>query len=366
MNKIAVIDTGFGDSGKGHVTAFICHNYPNSIVYRFSGGHQAGHTVVHNRIRHVFSSFGSGTLQGKPTYWSENCTFYPIAFLNELDALHEKGITPKIYVNGNCPVTTPYDVYYNRKQEEDNKHGSCGVGFGATLEREEKYYSLLVKDLLFSSVRDLKIREIKRYYGDDIDIVLDGFIHDCEDVLNYINIVDDDITNNYEIVVYEGSQGLLLDKDIGFFPHVTRANVGTKGIKDKNNLDLVVYVTRAYQTRHGNGPMTNEHIRHNIKENPNETNVSNYQGEFRRSILDLDLIKYSIAKDNCNARKELIITCLDHVENNLLFTYNGKLIGSSNEEDFIDKISEILNIKNVYISKSDDYRNIRCYKNNKD
>lgn len=370
----AVIDVGFGDSGKGTVTAFLCQHIKENlkgkpIVYRYSGGHQAGHTVVHNGIRHVFSSFGSGTLLGVPTYWSEKCTFYPIAFMNELKVLIDKGIEPVIYVNSNCPVTTPYDVHHNKRQEKKNNHGSCGVGFGATLEREENYYSLVVKDLLFPSVLALKLEQIQKYYRyTDALKTLDDFVKICNVVVNAIKIVDDfsEIMRKYPDVVYEGSQGLLLDKDIGFFPHVTRANVGTKAIKEiTDHLVNTYYVTRAYQTRHGNGPMTNESISHNIEKNPDETNVENYQGEFRRTLLDLDLVKYAIERDNCDwFAKSIVITCLDHVENDLRFTYKGEVFGFANEDEFIKSISDILNIKYIFISKSDEFINIERWRYN--
>ena len=365
--KKAVIDLGFGDSGKGMFIAYLCSISNNPIVIRFSGGHQAGHTVVHNGIRHIFSSFGSGTLQGVPTYWDKKCTFYPTAFLNELHILKKQGIKPKIFVNGKCPVTTFCDVNYNKEIEKKNKHGSCGVGFGATLEREEKHYSLLVEDLQFPSILQTKLNQILNYYDTHyMNFILNNyddylsFLTDCADVLNEIEIVDNSFNNiwNHRTVIYEGSQGLMLDKDIGFFPHVTRANVGSANIE----VDEIYYITRAYQTRHGNGPMTNESIGHNIKENPKETNVLNYQGVFRRTLLDLDLLEYTIMKDNSKAKsKSLVITCLDHVVNESRFTYKNQIISSLSESEFIKKIGDILKFEKIYISKSDEYKNILVY-----
>jgi len=190
----AVIDLGFGDSGKGTFTAYLCSKAKNPIVVRYSGGHQAGHTVVNeDGGRHIFSSFGSGTLQGVPTYWSDKCTFHPTSFLNELEVLKSKGINPKIYVDANCPVTTPCDIHYNQRNDIIVRHGSCGVGFGATLEREEKYHSLLVRDLEYSNILKYKLDSIRsyyNYYGHD-DYILTDFLEDCEEVLKYITIVDE-------------------------------------------------------------------------------------------------------------------------------------------------------------------------------
>jgi len=98
---------------------------------------------------------------------------------------------------------------------------------------------------------------------------------------------------------------------------------------DKNSVKTY-YVTRAYQTRHGNGPMTNEGMDISyIKENPLETNINDgFQGEFRKSPLDLDLLKYAVECDgyhNPLSRKNIVITCLDQVPEDIPVTIGGKL-----------------------------------------
>jgi len=140
----------------------------------------------------------------------------------------------------------------------------------------------------------------------------------------------------------------MLDQDIGFFPHVTRSNVGYKRLKTFG-IDYYHLVTRAYQTRHGNGPMSNENIPHNIKSNPKETNVYNSeQGTFRKSLLDVDFLEYGIEKDGIPKNKsELYITCLEHIKNEYRFTYKGKIVNCIDEKDFVSKIKNTLCIKKV-------------------
>jgi len=59
MKKIIVnIGAGYGDEGKGLMTDYFSARYPEALVVRFNGGGQAGHTVVNEKQRHVFSSFG--------------------------------------------------------------------------------------------------------------------------------------------------------------------------------------------------------------------------------------------------------------------------------------------------------------------
>jgi adenylosuccinate synthase len=87
MNR-GVIGLQFGDEGKGKVTSILARKYDCSVV-RYSGGQQAGHRVVSKESgsEHIFASFGSGTLSGRPTIWSKYCTINPYALINEMEIL---------------------------------------------------------------------------------------------------------------------------------------------------------------------------------------------------------------------------------------------------------------------------------------
>jgi adenylosuccinate synthase len=86
MRVDVVIGAAYGDEGKGHVAS--CLASPESIVVRFNGGCQAGHTVYSKSgVRRVFSHFGSGTMTGARTYLSKHFVCNPILFLAELKDL---------------------------------------------------------------------------------------------------------------------------------------------------------------------------------------------------------------------------------------------------------------------------------------
>jgi adenylosuccinate synthase len=372
MKNHVVIGLGFGDEGKGTTVSYLCDKLSKPLVIRFSGGHQAGHTVVRNGVHHVFSNFGSGTLQNKQTYWSKYCTIDPIGIENEFNCLLKDKISPILYIDEKCPITTPWDKNYNRIRESERKHGSCGIGYAATIEREEFFYSLTYGDLFYRDIFLEKLNLLKNnYYKYTKDMIsLDEellFIQVCDNIKNY-TFKSFGIPKGYNNYIFEGSQGLLLDQHFGFFPHVTRSNTGLKNVVEMIGENLNLYlVTRAYQTRHGNGFMSNVNLSHKIKYNENETNVTNkYQGEFRRTLLDVSLLEYAINKDEYirkNKNKNLIITCLDHIQNDLRFTCNGNMFVNDNEDQFIKNISNILKIKNVYISKSDESINIKKWRN---
>ena len=144
MNSV-VIGLNFGDEGKGVVTNFLAKT-TNRDVVRYSGGSQAGHTVVENGIKHVFSGFGSGTLSGKSTYWEDACPFDPVSVINEMAILKEKTRkTPQLYVSSKCPLVTPMDKFASR-QGVYLENGTCGAGIGTTITREEANYHLLLED----------------------------------------------------------------------------------------------------------------------------------------------------------------------------------------------------------------------------
>ncbi|MES2774782.1 MAG: adenylosuccinate synthetase [Bacteroidota bacterium] len=305
-----VVGLGFGDEGKGLTTSFLCSQVENPLVVRFNGGHQAGHTVVFEGKRHVFSSFGSGSLQGVPTYWSAYCTFYPSSFLVEYRLLDK----PVIYVNPLCPVTTPFDVDYNQLTESAKKHGSVGVGFGATIQRQEQYYKLFVQDLFFEPVLVAKLKNIAAWYGAvDIDEQINFFLESVKQVKGIIQIADDSILQQYN-PIFEGAQGILLDMDFGFFPNVTRSNSTTKNALQMYPAKEVYYVTRSYLTRHGNGFLPNEK-KLELVNNEKETNKTHeYQGAFRTAELDISLLNYALGCDHHfskGLRKNLVITCMD-------------------------------------------------------
>jgi len=314
------IGLGCGDEGKGRVVSALASRFPGkTIVVRFNGGPQAGHTAVVDGHRHVFSSFGSGTLTGAPTVWSRFCTVNPTAFLNELDLLRQ--YDPRIYIDPMCPVTTPYDVRANRMSATNMKHGTVGVGFGTTLERHEKHYKLCFGDLYNETVTKLKLRNIQEYYNDDMPF--DDFLEDVKAMIGYNGVRlfhgVASLTNGMERIIFEGAQGILLDQNYGFFPHVTRSNTTGQNALElitewRLQKPLIYYITRCYQTRHGNGPMTYEGMNPGIKY-PEETNKDNtYTGKFRKGALDLDLIAYALKCGHVPfAHSTVVITCLDHL-----------------------------------------------------
>jgi adenylosuccinate synthase len=380
-NRYAVIGVGFGDEGKGRVvdqlTRTVFKNIKHSVV-RYSGGHQAGHTVFDatTGAQHVFSHIPSGYFNNSNLIWGEKCTIYPTAFVREYLLLTRKAISNSTFeFSLNSPITTPFDLFAQRSNALNRSHGTCGSGFGTTLQREQDHYSLIAKDLFNKTVLMIKLQQILQYYGYPNSI--DYYIDTMPDVKEFIAAIDYLVkltenntfifnNRNYlknhnsraEEIIFESSQGLLLDQEYGFFPNVTRSKLGLNAFSEEALRDITpIYVTRAYQTRHGNGPMTNEEYdseNSRIKIPSTETNTPNeFQGDFRSTILDIDLIKYAIERD-CPATKlyDLAITCLDHLSAPYYFTINRVLKSCSTKDELIQTIINHISRRCIHVYAS--------------
>jgi adenylosuccinate synthase len=369
MKSKIIIGANFGDEGKGLMTDYMASNLDGCFVVRFNGGAQSGHTVVTPQgNRHVFSHFGSGSYLGRPTYLSKYFLVNPLLFMKELGAL---GFLPEVFVDENCLVSTPYDMIVNQLLEESRgseKHGSCGVGFGETIEREEMGFGFRAKDLetkknIISKLEwiaeDYYPERLKKLGLDGEEINLDLIIDKYYEFTKRIKICDCEIIKDKPIV-FEGAQGLLLDQNHKYFPHVTRSNTGCKNaiciLKDLNreseNVESI-YVTRFYMTRHGRGPFPTEITsRVSWKE---ETNTYNdYQEHFRFGVLDLSKMAEEIKKDvKKNKIKDfsIAVTCLDQAnEGEAIYILKEKYIMNTVLGFIGDVEGEFPGVKNIYIS----------------
>lgn len=322
MSNRAVIGLGYGDEGKGVVTEYLCSQDPfNTAVVRFSGGQQAAHTVHKGDTQHIFHHLGSGTLSGCPTYWSEYCTFNPWILSLEWKELVNKGFQPKIYVHPKCAVTTPYDMYPGPESLE-MKHGTCGHGIFRTKQRHVDL-PITVQDLSRASLEYLMSQLLK--VGDYYKIEEMWYADYWNAILQmrqslFSDFIVTDCPPHKKNLVFEGSQGLMLDEHIGHMPHCTPSDITPRNAMKIADLDEVFLVTRCYQTRHGNGPMTNEDLPVKLTNDKTETCLTNeYQGKFRKSVLDLDQLVHAkekgidqvIFKDT---KVNLVVTCMDQMD----------------------------------------------------
>lgn len=329
----AVIGANYGDEGKGRTVDYlVSQSLTTPLVVRHNSGAQAGHTVDWDNNRHVFSHFGAGTRRGAPTLLGPKFVVHPLLFNQEWDELMTLGIKPTVWVDGNCRVSTPYDSMLNRLTERSRKlesHGSCGVGFGETIQRYEtmgqRSRSLLAEAM--GNLDDPTYDHLASYYRSETlqrglaDEIGDfGWMSYRDQLELFVQRVR--LINSRELlrqwigpVIFEGAQGLLLHESHANFPHVTRSRTGLQDVVEFMGMAGVAepleayYCTRTYLTRHGNGPFPEE------VENPrvnmtdydlkDKTNYYNeWQGYFRHGLINASELMWRVGYDVDRAHYE--------------------------------------------------------------
>jgi len=360
-----VLGMGYGDEGKGVFTDYLSSTLDNPVVIRFNGGHQCGHTVTHDVHLHVFSNFGAGSFRQVPVFFSRFCTIDPTGIVREFRALRRLGITPVLFVDPLAMVTTPFDKFYNVSDRANLAHGTVGVGFGATIERNGSPHKLYAQDLFFPAVFHRKLDTVRDYYRAkfkakglesclealELEIMrVNQFLSDTEVARDIIRLLTENqvFAMGFTNYIFEGGQGILLDMDFGIFPNVTRSNTTGKNAFEmlrRNGVSAaatVYYLTRAYQTRHGNGWMSAENYPVSLINNMHETNgPESHQGEFRTGILDTDMLRYALQCDasfSGNARKQMIISCMDQL---ISYQYlsGGNVLTAPDRDSFLKQIA---------------------------
>ncbi|HEY8562231.1 MAG TPA: adenylosuccinate synthetase [Pyrinomonadaceae bacterium] len=386
-----IVGAGFGDEGKGLLTDYFAAGFGKEcIVARFNGGAQAGHTVVApDGRRHVHSHFGSGALSGAATFLSRHFVSNPLLFRREaaeLESLSD-GV-PVVFADDRGLVTTPYDMLVNQWLESargNGRHGSCGVGFGETIERSlNERFAIRICDLADRNYLRAAADRIRRQWvaarlhelnvpkltGEQKELLFsnrlrDEFIEAAAAFNALIRIARPAVLRSAP-VVFEGAQGLLLDEDYGWFPHVTRSSTGLKNaveVAAEAGIDRLdcVYATRAYATRHGAGPLPHELPAKPYAGIEDATNQPNpHQGALRFGWLDLDLLSSTIDADfnrygrnsGIEISRRLAVTCLDQLDGSAFYMSGDRLCETPIDE-FVSVAARRTGIAEVYASRGE-------------
>ena len=338
MNVKVVTGANAGDEGKGMTAYFLAKEAiardERVLSVLYNGGVQRGHTA-NGQVVHCT---GTGDLAGGTTFYNEHFVVDPIA-------LWLTGT--KVFIHPKCRVVLPCDVMRNRNKEISrgvNKHGSCGMGIFECVKRN-KYsrWQLCAMDLKDTfGVYETLETTMKTFAPGLYDEVYntDNFMRASEYVLRNCQLVElHDIVSDYDTLIFEGGQGLLLDQsNFGDFPHLTPSSVGSYNIHNTiNKLGAdstdIFYVSRSYMTRHGVGPMDAECSKDDI--NPaiiDATNIRNdWQDELRFGYINTDKLykrtKYDFARYH-NAKLNMVFTQLN-------YTNNGIATGKNKTEEIV-------------------------------
>jgi adenylosuccinate synthase len=264
----------------------------------------------------------------------------------ELDELNAKGVTPDVYVDTRALVTTPFDIMLNQALETKrggDRHGSVGMGIGTTVERHDTI-PLSFADLEIWSTQELSnvlhiigARTRRQMINNNVDShyinmvddhiierIIYDFISDITFMLNKVTTVcTPEFLPDYNTVIFEAGQGLLLDIEYGMFPYVTHSHCGARNIHTildeinfKGELQLN-YITRTYLTRHGAGPLESE-VRWDVGLEDKTNKTNEFQGSLRFAPLDIASLMCRVTDDaiyceqqsySCTTR--INVTCMD-------------------------------------------------------
>ena len=281
MSVFAVLGGQWGDEGKGKVVDFLSEKA--DIVARFSGGNNAGHTVMNDIGDFKLHLVPSGIFWPNIKVVIGNGTVVdPDGLLQEIDALTEAGIdlNGRLIVSDRAHIVMPYHRsldLLSEKAKGDNAIGTTGKGIGPAYTDKVARIGIRLGDLFQKDLLVGRLKEVLKYHNAIIENVYDSNPIAFKDVLEKCNrgadrlkeyigsvehIVFDAISENKNVLI-EGAQGALLDLDHGTYPYVTSSHPTIGGACTglgilHDQIDVVLGVFKAYSTRVGSGPFVTE------------------------------------------------------------------------------------------------------------
>jgi adenylosuccinate synthase len=277
---IVIVGGQWGDEGKGKIIDLLAEKA--KIVARFSGGDNAGHTVM--------NPYGEFRLHLVPSgifYPQVNCiisngvAINPAVLLEEIDNLRNHGVdTSRLFISDRAHLIMPYHTLLDTLEEERRSKEAIGTtrrGIGPAfadkvarwgiragdLLRKDAFWSRLSAALEFKNMILTKVYQVSPL---SLNEIYDQYCHYGEQLAPFIcetsSIIREAATKG-EPVLLEGAQGALLDPDFGTYPYVTSSSplAGASCIGaglGPRQIDRAVGVFKSYSTRVGAGYMPTE------------------------------------------------------------------------------------------------------------
>jgi len=264
-----VVGAQWGDEGKGKIVDVLSEKF--SVVARYAGGHNAGHTVIINGKRFVLQLVPCGVLRGGcRSVIGNGVVLDPIAFLKEVGALRDAGVKVdgNLFVSNRAHVILPYHRMIELAAENAPgrvKIGTTSRGIGPSYEDKAGRRGLRVIDLLDLNLLKKHIENAcheKNMIGHalfnseplDADKMYSEYAEASAKIAPFV--CDTAVLLNRAIaggqsVMFEGAQGTMLDIDHGTYPFVTSSSATSGGAVIGTGvaptaIDSVIGVTKAY------------------------------------------------------------------------------------------------------------------------
>ena len=280
MAAVVIVGAQWGDEGKGKVVDYLAGSF--DYVARYSGGHNAGHTVIFNGHRFILQLIPCGILRlGKRAVIGSGVVVDPAALVAEMDSLAKAGIdaTGRLFLSNRAHLIFPYHRQMEKAAEAKRgaaKIGTTSRGIGPSYEDKMSRRGLRVCDLMDTAGFREKLASViaekdgicRAAFGQGLEVAglteqyeqlgarLRPFVADTAALLHRA-------LGEGKRVLLEGAQGTMLDIDHGTYPFVTSSNATAGGAATglglpPRSITGVAGITKAYTTRVGGGPFPTE------------------------------------------------------------------------------------------------------------
>jgi adenylosuccinate synthase len=280
MPVVAVIGAQWGDEGKGKIVDMLSEKA--RYVVRFSGGDNAGHTVVNPHGEFKLRLTPSGIFYPDVTSVIGNGVVVNPAVLNsEVDDLNARGVnTTRLLISDRAHLIMPYHILLDGLEEESRGGQAIGTmrkGIGPAFADKVARTGIRAGDLLdkevfrerLALVLEQKNRILTRVYGREPLSLEDVYREYCAYADRWAPSICDttallaEAVERDDPILLEGAQGVLLDPDFGTYPFTTSSSPSASGAclgagLGPGALNQVIGIFKSYQTRVGAGPMPTE------------------------------------------------------------------------------------------------------------
>ena len=333
-----IIGAQWGDEGKGHITDRLAQGA--TVVARYSGGDNAGHTVTIGDEVFKLHLIPSGIIHsGVLCLIGNGAAVNPAVLLREMDALAARGVDvgpARLKLSGGAHLITPGHIAMDRAHERERGRGAIGTtlrGIGPAYTDKARRVGLRAELLADPAALAVALAEhvaikndvlVKVYGEEPLDaaaIAADFAAHAARLAPHLVDgpLLLDEALARGETVLAEGAQGTLLDIDHGTYPYVTSSSPTAGGAitglgVGPRAVDRVVGVAKAFTTRVGGGPFPTEldgalaaRLR-GTGENPWDEYGTTTGRPRRVGWLDLPILRHA---RRVNSLSDLVLTKLD-------------------------------------------------------
>lgn len=331
MPTLVIVGAQWGDEAKGKLVDVLGEQA--DVVVRYSGGNNAGHTVIVGPNEYKFHLIPAGILHPKTTaVLGAGMVVCPRSLLEELDRTKEQaGEIGELRISAAAHVVFPYHRLLDQLEETArgaNPIGTTSRGIGPAYQDKVGRFGIRMGELVQPDVFATRLRDVLAYKNRLLEMfgaVALNYEEVLEEYKAYAKrlrplVGDTDVfvqnaVSSKKRVLFEGAQGTFLDLDSGTYPYVTSSHptaagacLGT-GIGPRD-IDQVLAVAKAYTTRVGSGPFPtelNNDTGQRIREVGREYGTTTGRGR-RCGWLDLVLLRHSA---RLNSLSGWVLTRLD-------------------------------------------------------